>query len=466
MRQRLNLNDSILTRSRKNRIFAQLTTARILLLGFFAVILLGTLLLLLPISTKQGKRINFIDALFTATSATCVTGLSVTPTAGTFTVFGQIIILALIQVGGLGFMTITSFFYSMLGRKLTLRRRLSMSEDMAQTSMQGLKNIARKIMIIALGSEIIGVIFLTIGFCIQGIPFGKSLWFGIFHSISAFCNAGFDIVSVTGVSLIEYNNNYLILLTLALLIGIGGVGFIVLVDISEHKIFSKWSLHTKVVIVMTLILTFGGAFIFWLAERKNGATIGNMSLLGQWVNSYFHAVSCRTAGFACIPMEELTNLSLSLSMALMFIGTAPGSTGGGIKVTTLFILVVYVIATLKQKKEFVIDKKSIGTNTLAKAASTLLLAILVLFISSTVIFAAESKQSVENMVPLMFEQISAYSTCGLSMGITQSMSTLGKFMLILDMYLGRIGAFTFFMSFYKSRKRESKIKYPEASINV
>lgn len=354
----------------------------------------------------------------------------------------------------------------MLGRKLTLRRRLSMSEDMAQTSMQGLKNIARKIMIIALGSEIIGVIFLTIGFCIQGIPFGKSLWFGIFHSISAFCNAGFDIVSVTGVSLIEYNNNYLILLTLALLIGIGGVGFIVLVDISEHKIFSKWSLHTKVVIVMTLILTFGGAFIFWLAERKNGATIGNMSLFGQWVNSYFHAVSCRTAGFACIPMEELTNLSLSLSMALMFIGTAPGSTGGGIKVTTLFILVVYVIATLKQKKEFVIDKKSIGTNTLAKAASTLLLAILVLFISSTVIFAAESKQSVENMVPLMFEQISAYSTCGLSMGITQSMSTLGKFMLILDMYLGRIGAFTFFMSFYKSRKRESKIKYPEASINV
>ena len=270
MRQRLNLNDSILTRSRKNRIFAQLTTARILLLGFFAVILLGTLLLLLPISTKQGKRINFIDALFTATSATCVTGLSVTPTAGTFTVFGQIIILALIQVGGLGFMTITSFFYSMLGRKLTLRRRLSMSEDMSQTSMQGLKNIAIKIMIIALGSEIVGVIFLTIGFCIQGIPFGKSLWFGIFHSISAFCNAGFDIVSITGVSLIEYNNNYLILLTLALLIGIGGVGFIVLVDISEHKIFSKWSLHTKVVIVMTLILTFGGAFIFWLAERKNG----------------------------------------------------------------------------------------------------------------------------------------------------------------------------------------------------
>lgn len=466
MRQLVNLNDSILTRSRKNKIFAKLTTARILLLAFFAVILIGTLLLLLPFATKQNKKIGFLDALFTATSATCVTGLSVTPTAGTFTVFGQIVILLLIQIGGLGFMTITSFFYSMLGRKFSLRRRLSMSEDMAQPSMQGLKSIAIKIMLIALGSETLGVIFLTVGFCIEGIPFGKALWYGIFHSVSAFCNAGFDIVSLTGVSLIDYNNNYLILLTLALLIGIGGVGFIVLVDISEHKVFNKWSLHTRVVIVMTLILTFGGAFIFWLAERGNDLTIGKMNLFGQWVNSYFHVVSCRTAGFACVPIDKLSNLSLSLSMGLMFIGAAPGSTGGGIKVTTLYILVVYVIATLRQKKEFVVDKKAIGTNTLAKAASTLLLAMLVLFISSIIIFASENKLSTQNMIPLIFEQISAYSTCGLSMGITPSLSPVSKFILILDMYLGRIGAFTFFMSFAKSSKTQTKIKYPEASINV
>ncbi|MDE5756761.1 MAG: Trk family potassium uptake protein, partial [Clostridia bacterium] len=239
-------------------------------------------MLLLPFSTKKGQSINFVDALFTATSATCVTGLTVVSTAGTFSVFGQIVILCLVQIGGLGFMTFTSFFYSMLGRKLSLRRKLNMSEDMAHSSMQNLRNIAIKIMLLALGSEALGVIFLTIGFCIQGIPFGKSLWFGIFHSVSAFCNSGFDIVSFTDTSIIDFNNNYLILLTIALLVGIGSVGFIVLVDISENKRFSKWSLHTKVVVLMTLALTFGGAFIFWLAERKNPDTIGNMSLLEQW----------------------------------------------------------------------------------------------------------------------------------------------------------------------------------------
>ncbi|MDE6605008.1 MAG: Trk family potassium uptake protein [Clostridia bacterium] len=466
MQRQLKLNDSILTRSSKNKIISHLTTARLLLLGFLIIILVGTLLLLLPFSTKKDTSISFIDALFTATSATCVTGLSVVPTAGTFSAFGQVVILILIQIGGLGFMTITSFFYSMLSRKLSLRRRLSMSEEMAQTSMQGLRNIAIKIMLLALGSEILGVIFLTIGFCIQGVSFGTALWYGIFHSVSAFCNAGFDIVSITGVSLVDYNNNYLILITLALLIGIGGVGFIVLVDISEHKFFSKWSLHTKVVIVMTLALTFGGAFLFWLAERTNPDTIGNMPLLGQWINCYFHSVSCRTAGFASIPVDKMNNLSLSLSMGLMFIGAAPGSTGGGIKVTTLYILITYVIATLKQKKEYVVDKKAIGTNTLAKAASTVLLAMFILFISAMLIFAAENRKGTQNLLMLIFEQISAYSTCGLTMGVTSSITTLSKLVLIMDMYLGRIGAFTFFMSFARSNRETSKIKYPEANINV
>lgn len=466
MGRQLKLNDSILTRSSKNKIFAHLTTARLLLFGFLSVIILGTLLLLLPFSTQKGKSISFIDALFTATSATCVTGLSVVPTAGTFSAFGQVVILILIQIGGLGFMAITSFFYSMLSKKLSLRRRLSMSEDMAQSSMQGLKSIAIKIMLLALGAEALGVIFLTIGFCIEGIPFGKSLWYGIFHSVSAFCNAGFDVVSLTGVSLVDFNNNYLILLTLALLIGIGGIGFIVLVDISEHKIFKKWSLHTRVVVVMTLVLTFGGAFAFWLAERTNPDTIGNMPLLGQWINSYFHSITCRTAGFASIPVDKMNNLSLSLSMALMFIGAAPGSTGGGIKVTTLFILIAYVIATLKQKKEYVLDKRAIGTNTLAKAASTLLLAMFILFLSSVIIFAAENHRGSDVLLQLIFEQISAYSTCGLTMGITTSLSPLSKAVLIADMYLGRIGAFTFFMSFAKTNRKITKIKYQEASINV
>ena len=466
MRERMSLSESILTRSKKNKIFKSLTTARLLLLGFFIIIMVGTLLLLLPFSTKKGVSISFMDALFTATSATCVVGLAVTPTAATFSVFGQMVILLLIQIGGLGFMTITSFFYSMLSKKLTLRRRLSMREDMAQTNMSGLKSIAIKIVVIALGAEILGTIFLTIGFCIEGYSFGRSLWFGLFHSISSFCNAGFDIVSFTGASLTGINDNYLILITLALLISIGGMGFIVLVDISEHKRFSKWSLHTKIVVIMSLILVFGGAFVFWIAERSNPETIGNMSLFGQWVNCYFQSVSCRTAGFACINTSKLSDLSTALTILLMFIGVAPGSTGGGIKVTTIYILFAHVIATLQQKKEYVVDKKAIGANTLAKAISTLLLAVCVLIISMLIILIAENNRSDTALTSLLFEQVSAYSTCGLSMGITPSLSVTSKLVIVIDMYLGRIGAFTFFMSFARSSKQISKIKYPEANINV
>ncbi|MDE6614627.1 MAG: Trk family potassium uptake protein [Clostridia bacterium] len=467
MREQIRLGESILTRTQKNKIFKHITTARLLLLSSFIIILLGTLLLMLPFASTSGKSIGFMDAFFTATAATCVVGMVVAPTAATFSVFGQIVILLLIQIGGLGFMTYTSFFYSMLGRKLSLKRRLSMSEDMSQTtSAERLKNIAIKIVLLALGAELLGAIFLTIGFCISGYSFGKALWYGVFHSVSAFCNAGIDVVSITGTSLAAFNNNYLILVTIALLTGIGGLGFIVLVDISEHKRFSKWSLHTKIVIVMTLILTFGGAFIFWLAERKNPDTIGNLSLFTQWVNCYFHSVACRSVGFTSFNISKTTNLTKSLSMLLMFIGAAPGSTGGGIKVTTIYILLAHVVATLKQKKEYVVDKRAIGANTLAKAISTLMLAMIVLSISSLIIFIAENSKSEATLMQLIFEQIGAYSTCGLSLGITSSLSVVSKLVIILDMYLGRIGAFTFFMSFAKSSRIVSKIKYPEANINV
>ncbi|MBD5086379.1 MAG: Trk family potassium uptake protein [Clostridiales bacterium] len=467
MRDQIRLGESILSRTQKNKIFKNFTTARILLLSSFVLILIGTLLLMLPFASKSGKSIGFMDAFFTATAATCVVGMTVAPTAATFSVFGQIVILFLVQIGGIGFMTFTSFFYSMLGRKLSLKRRLSMSEDMSQTtSVEKLKNIAIKIVLLAFGMEFLGSIFLTIGFCISGYSFGIALWYGIFHSISAFCNAGIDVVSVTGNSLAAFSNNYLILVTIALLTGVGGLGFIVLVDISEHKRFSKWSLHTKIVIVMTLILTFGGAFLFWIAERKNPATIGNMPLFTQWVNCYFQSVACRSVGFTSFDIIKTTDLSKTVSMLLMFIGAAPGSTGGGIKVTTIYILFAHVVATLQEKKEYVVDKRAIGSHTLAKAISSLMLAMIVLSISSLIIFIAENNRSETTFPQLIFEQVGAYSTCGMSLGITSSLSTVSKLVIIIDMYLGRIGAFTFFMSFAKSRKNSTKIKYPEANINV
>lgn len=465
MRKPFSLNESILTRSYKNIIFKHLTTARILLLGFAIIILVGSLLLMLPFATKEGVELKFIDALFTATSATCVTGLIIAPTANTFTPFGQVVILLLIQIGGLGFMTLTSFFYSMLGRKLSLRRRISMSEDM-QSGMGRLKSIAIKIVILAFGVEILGIIFLTIGFSIQGYSFGQSLWYGIFHSVSAFCNAGFDVVSLTGTSLVGVNNNYLILITLALLIGIGGIGFIVLIDISENRRFRRLSLHTKIVILMTLVFTFGGAFVFWIAERNNPATIGNMPLLGQWVNCYFHSVSCRTAGFNSFDLTKMSDLSTGTTMLLMFVGAAPGSTGGGIKVTTVFILAAQVIATLRNKKEFVVDMKAVGTNTLTKAVTVVSLALSVMITSMFIMLIAENNVEETSMEALIFEQISAYATCGLSLGVTPLLSPISKIIIMLNMYLGRIGAFTFFMSFTKNTRQVDKIKYPEANITV
>lgn len=465
MRKPFSLNESILTRSYKNVIFKHLTTARILLLGFAIIILTGSLLLMLPFSTKEGVELKFIDALFTATSATCVTGLIIAPTASTFTPFGQVVILLLIQIGGLGFMTLTSFFYSMLGRKLSLRRRISMSEDM-QSGMGKLKSIAIKIVILALGVELLGAIFLAIGFSIQGYSAGQSIWFGIFHSISAFCNAGFDVVSLTGSSLTDINNNYLVLITLAVLIGIGGIGFIVLIDISDNKSFKRLSLHTKIVIVMTLIFTFGGAFVFWIAERNNPDTIGNLPMLGQWVNCYFHSVSCRTAGFNSFNLSKMSDLSVGMSMLLMFIGAAPGSTGGGIKVTTVYILAAQVFATLRNKKEYIVDMKAIGTNTLTKAVTVISLALTVMISSMFVLLLVENNVEETSMTALIFEQISAYATCGLSLGVTPLLSPISKIIIMMNMYLGRIGAFTFFMSFTRTTRQIDKIKYPEANITV
>ena len=251
-----------------------------------------------------------------------------------------------------------------------------------------------------------------------------------------------------------------------MLIGIGGIGFIVLIDIAENKSFRRLSLHTKIVIVMTLIFAFGGAFAIWIAERNNPDTIGNMSLFGQWVNSYFHSVSCRTAGFNSFDLSKMSDLSIGTSMLLMFVGAAPGSTGGGIKVTTVYILGAQVFATLRNKKEFVVDMKAIGTNTLAKAITVLSLALTVMITSMFILLIVENNVEETTMTALIFEQISAYATCGLSLGVTPLLSPISKIVIMLNMYLGRIGAFTFFMSFTKNIKQVSKIRYPEANVTV
>ena len=414
----------------KDRVF---TPIRLVMLSFFVIIMVGTVLLLMPFAIKKPGSLSFIDALFTATSATCVTGLSVASLHDEFTVFGQIVVLLLVQLGGLGFMTLTSTVYILIRHKISLRKRLSMREDLSQPGMADLKRLTLDVIKLTVAAELTGTVLLAIGFS-RYYDFGTSLWYGLFHSITAFCNAGFDIVSGNS-SLQRFYSDPYILIVIALLIIVGGIGFMVVSDIFRAGSWRKLKLHTKVVLPVTLALIVAGTVCFLAAEYSNPATLGKMNFGDKLVNAFFQSVTARTAGFAAIDQGAMTDFSKSVTIVLMFVGACPGGTGGGIKTTTLFVLLATVYATIRQKKEVIIDMHSIGRETLAKAATILL-----------------------------FEQVSAYATVGLSEGITSSLNTGAKLILSLNMYMGRIGSFGFFMAFASSMRAHAHVKYPEAGI--
>ena len=441
----------------KDRVF---TPIRLVMLSFFVIIAVGTVLLLMPFATKQQGSLSFIDALFTATSATCVTGLSVESLHDEFTVFGQIVVLLLVQLGGLGFMTLTSTVYILIRHKISLRKRLSMREDLSQPGMADLKKLTLDVIKLTATAELTGAVLLAIGFS-RYYDFGTSVWYGIFHSVTAFCNAGFDIVSGS-TSLQKFYSDPYILIVLALLIIIGGIGFVVVSDVFRVRSWRKFKQHTKIVLPMTLALILVGTFSFLVAEYSNPATLGKMSLGDKFVNAFFQSVTARTAGFASIDQGAMTDFSKSMTIVLMFVGACPGGTGGGIKTTTLFVLLVTVYATIRQKREIIIDMRSVGRETLAKAATILTLAL-----SVAVLSLMGLEICMQGSVPwseLMFEQVSAYATVGLSEGITPSLNTGAKLILTLNMYIGRIGSFGFFMAFSSTAKAQAHVKYPEAGI--
>ena len=441
----------------KDRVF---TPIRLVMLSFFVIIMVGTVLLLMPFAIKKPGSLSFIDALFTATSATCVTGLSVASLHDEFTVFGQIVVLLLVQLGGLGFMTLTSTVYILIRHKISLRKRLSMREDLSQPGMADLKRLTLDVIKLTVAAELTGTVLLAIGFS-RYYDFGTALWYGLFHSITAFCNAGFDIVSGNSSLQRLYSDPY-ILIVIALLIIIGGIGFMVVSDIFRAGSWRKLKLHTKVVLPVTLALIVAGTVCFLAAEYSNPATLGKMNFGDKLVNAFFQSVTARTAGFAAIDQGAMTDFSKSVTIVLMFVGACPGGTGGGIKTTTLFVLLATVYATIRQKKEVIIDMHSIGRETLAKAATILTLALSVAVIS---LMGLEiCMQGRFSSSQLLFEQVSAYATVGLSEGITSSLNTGAKLILSLNMYMGRIGSFGFFMAFASSMRAHAHVKYPEAGI--
>lgn len=444
------------------KIGKQRTNVEIIALGFLMVIIIGTCLLMLPIAHHDQVSTPFLDALFTATSATCVTGLIVYDTANHWSLFGQCVILMLIQIGGLGFITIGVYLATYLKKKISLRQRGLIEESVSMLKISGGVKLVKHIIKGTLFFEGIGAILLSIVF-VEDFGLIKGIYFGIFHSISAFCNAGFDLLGVIEPygSLVPYVNSPLVNITVMALIFIGGLGFIVWEDIYEKKWHVKnYLLQTKVVIVTSICLIFGGAVLFYLLERNN-ALLGlnqNETVLA----SLFQSVTCRTAGFNSIDVSQLHPATSILMMMLMFVGGSPGSTAGGIKTTTFAVLMIYIYSIITNKNEAHIFNRRFDDQTIKKASSVLLMNMFFIVTAAMIVFALQPELMFQDV---MFELFSALGTVGISTGITRELTTISRIAVIVLMYSGRVGGLTLALSLTR-RKRISKCHNPSEKIAI
>ncbi|KGN03919.1 ATP synthase subunit J [Clostridium haemolyticum NCTC 8350] len=442
----------------KKRYKRRLTPVQTLALGFFIVIMVGTMLLMLPIASKSGVITPFVDAFFTSTSAVCITGLTTLNTAGYWSYFGTTIIIILIQVGGLGFMSFTTLIALLLGKRITLKERLVMQEAMNSFSLQGLVKLAKYILIFTFSVEGIGALFLSTKF-IPRYGLLKGIYFSLFHSISAFCNAGFDL---TGDSLVPYANNTVVILTISLLIIVSGLGFAVWAEIYNYKGVEKISTHSKVAISMTMFLVIAGWGLMYLFEMKNPQTIQHMSIKGKLLSSLFASVSPRTAGFYSMSLPDMTLAGKVLTMIFMFIGGCPGGTAGGVKTTTIGILLMTVICVIKNREDTQIFERTIGKNLVYKSFVIVTIAMGVVIMDTMILSFTETGASLEY---ILYEVTSAFGTVGLTLGLTPHLSIVGKFLICATMYIGRIGPLTLVMAL-SSKKDKSLIKYPDGKILV
>jgi len=447
-------------------IMNRVSPTAIIVFGFMFVILLGGIILSMPFSVQSGRSIGFTNALFTATSAVCVTGLNVVDTNTTYNTFGKIVIMVLIQVGGLGIMSLYTLFAMLTGRKLGLKDRLTIQESISNFNLTGVFNTFRDIMFITFAIEGVGALL----FATQLIPkYGLVLGVGksIFQAVSGFCNAGFDLYGSPGakfVSLTVMNTNYVMLLTTAFLIIIGGLGFIVWNDVYFNRRFSSLTLHSKMVLIMTGFLLVAGTAAFFFLEGGNTATIGNMGTPTQILNSFFHSVTCRTAGFNSIPTDKMYDASNFISILLMFIGAAPGSTGGGVKVTTVGVILLAVLSFTKGEDEVQIFKNRIPNSVIIKSVSIIALSFMVTSTTAIVILTTTPGT---RFLQAMYEATSAFGTVGLTMGITPGLSIISKYAVILTMFLGRVGPLTAMIVFVSLQKRNrTKWRFTEGKIVV
>lgn len=441
--------------------------ARTIAFSFIIVILLGTALLILPISSKNGEFTSLRHALFTATSATCVTGLVVFDTFHKWSLFGQCVILLMIQIGGLGLVTFVTFFNFIIGRKLGLRRMQLASESVNADGFGDSKRLMKNIVKVSLTLEAVGALILMTIF----VPkYGRSGFFtSIFVSVSAFCNAGFDILGRARPfsSLTEYNNNPVVMFTIMGLIVSGGLGFIVWYDLFKYRKTKHLELHTKIVLIVTAILIASGTLIFLAFEWGNPRTIGDMSFFNKLMNSIFQSITCRTAGFNSIDTGALNPISKVFAIMLMYIGAAPGSTGGGIKVTTIVVILMTVVSVLKNKEETTILGRKIDKSTVFKAMTIVMLSLALIFVATLSIFYSLRSDRRLSGLNTLFEVVSAFATVGLSAGVTSMLNLFSEIVLIFIMFLGRVGPISVILSLtINSVDKTKKQVVPEGKIMV
>lgn len=439
---------------------------QIMVIGFAIVILIGAILLSMPISTQNGESIGFLDALFTSTSAVCVTGLIAVDTSTYWSFFGQLIIITLIQIGGLGFMTVTTLFSLIIKKRINLKERLLIQESLNQIDLSGLVKLTRYILLTTFFIEGTGALLLSTVFIPQfGILNG--IWYSIFHAISAFCNAGFDLMGVVSgpfSSLTYYVNNFTITITISLLIILGGIGFPVILDVIRNKKLSKLTIHSKVVLFSTIVLIAFGMLFILLLEYNNPNTLGKLGFGGKILASLFQSITIRTAGFNTIDLAAMRESSIFVMIILMFIGASPASTGGGIKTTTIATLILTVKSFILEKQDIEVCKRRISETTVKKSLGIFLIGITIVVMGTLIISITDPDFS---LLEVEFEVVSAIATVGLSIGGSPNLSVLGKIFIMLFMFMGRVGSLTIFMALAsRGVKNNPPIRYPEGKIIV
>ena len=444
-----------------------LSTTQLIMLSFLAVILLGSLLLVLPISSADGISVSYMDALFTATTATCVTGLVTLPTVTTWSVFGQVVILFLIQLGGLGIITVMSGFMIALHKKIGIADRLLIQDAFNLNTLSGLVKFVKKVIMGTAIVESIGaLLYMTVFVPQYGL---KGIWISIFNSVSAFCNAGIDIISEN--SLCDYATNPVINVVTCILIVFGGIGYVVWWDIIRIcklyktrglKCIKSLTLQSKIALWMTAILIVSGAFAFFVFEYNNPLTIGGHSLFDKIQISFFQSVTTRTAGFATIPQQNLTNPSALVSLLLMFIGGSPIGTAGGVKTVTIAVLFITASSMIKNKDEITIFNRAISQKVVKKAVAVFVMSFTIMFVS-TVLLSIVTDASV---IDILYETVSATATVGLTRNLTATLNGWGKIIIIVTMYLGRVGPISLALALNTKKDKQNIVKIPFEEISV